>query len=87
MQVHDLIKAFENEDIPDDAVVFMEADHGQNKELVNSITVSRTPKNSDEFGDPDAMVWEFANYEDIYDEDSLDEYDATAQVTAVLISY
>lgn len=43
MQVHDLIKAFEEENMPDDAEVFIEADHGQNKEPVNSITVSRTP--------------------------------------------
>lgn len=71
--------------IPNDAEIFIEADHGQSKEPAYSIVVSRTPRDSEEFGDPEAMIWEYSNYQDMYDEEGLEVYDTKAPITAVLI--
>lgn len=86
MTLQDLIQEFTEYRIPMNADVFIEADHGQNKEAAYSLVVSRTPITSDEYGDPDAMVWEYENWREIYDEDAIEEYDEDAPVTAVLIT-
>ena len=89
MTVMELIVALDECGAANDALVFIEADHGQDKEEAGSLTVSRTPRNSEGFGDPNAMIWEWEtdNLADFYDEDDLDDYDFNGPVTAVLISY
>ena len=84
MTVIDLIKKLDDANIPDNAQVFIEADHGQYKENANSIVVSRTV--CDDYMDPESMIWEFKNYDLIYDEDDIAAYDTAAPITAVLIS-
>ena len=89
--VMDLIVALDECGAANDALVFIEADHGQSKEPVGSLTVSRTPRDSEAFGDPDAMIWEWnmprEELADYYDDGALDDYDFNGQVTAVLISF
>lgn len=89
MTVMELIVALDEIGAANDAEVFIEADHGQDKEPACSIVVSRTSKDSEYFGDPGAMIWEWEtdNLADFYDEDDLDDYDFDGPVTAVLISY
>lgn len=71
--------------IPNDVEVFLECDHGQNKERAASMVVSRSLV--DEHCDPDSMVFEWDNWMECYDEDCVDEYDEKGKITAVLISY
>lgn len=52
MLVKELIDALEELGVPDDAKVFVEADHGQNKEVASAVVVSRWPRDDDYFGDP-----------------------------------
>ena len=87
MTVMELIVAIDDMKIPNDALVFIEADHGQNKEEAGSLTISRTAKDSEGYGDPDAMIWEWDtdNLADFYDD--LADYDFNGPITAVLISY
>ena len=91
MTVMELIVALDESGAANDAIVFIEADHGQNKEEACSLTVSRTARDSQNFGDPDAMIWEWdVSREELaayYDDDALDDYDFDGEVTAVLISY
>lgn len=91
MTVMELIVALDECGAANDALVFIEADHGQDKEEAGSLTVSRTPRNSEDFGDPDAMIWEWdMSKEELaayYDDDALDDYDFDGEITAVLISY
>lgn len=91
MTVMELIVALDECGAANDALVFIEADHGQDKEEAGSLTVSRTPQNSEDFGDPNAMIWEWdMSKEELaayYDDDALDDYDFDGEVTAVLISY
>lgn len=47
--------------------------------------VSRSPINECE--DPDAMIFEWGNWREVYDEDYVGEYDEDGEITAVLISY
>lgn len=87
MTVKELKKLLDKIGVPDTAEVYVEADHGQNKENAANVIVSRCPADHKYFGDPDAMVWEYSNYRDVYDEDALDEYNENGPVTAVLITY
>lgn len=89
MTVMELIVALDEIRASNDAEVFIEADHGQNKEHACSLVVSRTSKDSEDFGDPNAMIWEWEtdNLADFYDDGALDDYDFNGPVTAVLISY
>lgn len=87
MLVKELVNEIRERGVPDDAKVFVEADHGQNKEEANTVVVSRWPKNNEYFGDPDAMIFEWDNWKECYDEEAIEEYDETAPITAVLISY
>ena len=73
-------------DIPDNAVVFLECDHGQNKEQADSFVKSRSNIEEVEH-DPDAMIFEWDNWKECYDEECVEEYDESGKVTAVLISY
>lgn len=72
-------------EIPDDAEVYLECDHGQNKEYAGYVVVSRSLV--EELCDPDSMVFECDNWRDAYDEDYVDEYDENGNITAVLISH
>lgn len=91
MTVMELITALDECGATNEALVFIEADHGQDKEEAGSLTVSRTPRASEEFGDPDAMIWEWDMPKEelaaYYDDDVLDGYNFDGEVTAVLISY
>lgn len=87
MIVKELINELQTLKVPDDAIVFVEADHGQNKEYAAGIIVSRSPKDDECFGDPEAMIFEYDNWQECYDEDAVEEYDETAPITAVLITY
>lgn len=71
--------------IPNDVEVFLECDHGQNKERAAGMVVSRSL--IEEHCDPDSMVFEWDNWKECYDEDCVDEYDEKGKITAVLISY
>lgn len=82
MTVKDLREYLSN--TPDDAVVFLECDHGQNKERADSFVESRSPI---DFRDPDAMIFEWDNWTEVYDEDYVENYDEGRKVTAILISY
>lgn len=83
-----LLKEFlESYEVPDDAVIFVEADHGQDKERAGSILVSRSVLEDGEYTDPDSLIFEWDEYEECYDEDCLEEYDPDGPITAVLISY
>lgn len=87
MIVKELINELQTLKVPDDAIVFIEADHGQNKERANEVVVSRWPKDHEHFGNPDAMIFEWGNWREVYDEDAIEDYDETAPITAVLITY
>lgn len=87
MTVKELVEELREYGVPDDAEVMIEADHGQNKEYASGVIVSRTPKDTDCFGDPDAMIFEFSNWRECYDDDAVEEYNEAAPITAVLITY
>lgn len=67
--------------LPDNAKVVLQCDHGQNIETAHWITVSRS-ESSNNYGD---MIFEYENWRDCYDEDAVEEYDKTGEITAVLI--
>lgn len=70
--------------IPDDAVVLIEADHGQNTESMISLVATRDdPRKAYDFGD---MIFEYDNWKDVYDEDAVEEYDVSRPICGVLIS-
>lgn len=68
--------------IPDEAMICVYADHGQDCELSYSLTVSR----SMDTNCPDSMIWEYSNYKDVYDDDALEEYDVNGKITAICIN-
>lgn len=83
-----LLKEFlESYEVPDDAVIFVEADHGQNKERAGGILISRSVLEDGEYTDTDSLIFEWDGYEEYYDEWALEEYDPDGPITAVLISY
>lgn len=81
--VKDLKDEFQS--IPDDAEIYLECDHGQNKESAGTVVFSRSP--IQEYDDPDSMIFEWDNWREIYDKDCVDMYDEGGKITAVLISY
>lgn len=86
MTVMELIVALDSIGAPNDAEVFLMADHAQNKEQACSVVVSRSP--IEEYADPDAMIWEWeGDYSVFYDDDDMAAYDTTAPITAVMITY
>jgi hypothetical protein len=87
MTVRELLDDLKEYGVPDDAEVFVEADHVQHKESAFGIIVSRTPRDNECFGDPEAMIFEYDNWQECYDEDVVEEYDDSAPITAVLITY
>lgn len=87
MTIKELVTELKICGVPDDAKMFVEADHGQNKEEANTVVVSRCSRDHENFGDPDAMIFEWDNWKECYDEDAIEDYDDTAPITAVLISY
>ena len=82
MTIKELLEIIEEEQIPLDAEIFIEADHGENKEGASSITVSRSELEDD----PEDMIWEYDDdLSDYYDEESLEEYDPNGKITAITI--
>lgn len=68
-------------EIPDDAKVFIQCDHGQNIESAYYIEPSRSV-NTDCI---EEMIFEYENWKECYDEDSVEKYDENSKITAVLI--
>lgn len=66
---------------PDNASVVLQCDHGQNIEAAHWITVSRS-ESSNDYGD---MIFEYENWRDCYDENVVEQYNETGEITAVLI--
>lgn len=73
--------------VPDDALVAIEADHGQNKEFAESFVVTRENLDDIGYGDIDEIIFEWENWEEVYDEDAVEEYPIDGKITGVLISY
>lgn len=67
--------------IPDDAEIYVYADHGQDFENAYCIEVSR----SENLEYEDMRIWEWQNYKDTYDDDALEEYDENGKITAICI--
>lgn len=84
MRIRDLKECLAK--IPEDAIVFIECDHGQQLEEAYNITMSRSEV-TEKHPDPDSMIFEYDNWREVYDEESIEEYDENGKVTAVLISY
>jgi hypothetical protein len=78
--VKELKEWFIEDNIPDDAVVFVHADHGQHGEEMCAGLVSRD--NTDDFN---SMVWEFYDYEKCYDEEALESYPKDGKITAICL--
>lgn len=74
-------------DIPDDAVVAIEANHGQHTELADSFVVTRENLDDMGYGDIDVVMFEWDNWQEAYDEDAIEEYPVDGKITGVLISY
>lgn len=79
--IEELLEIIKEEQIPLDAEIFIEADHGQHKEGASSITVSRSELEND----PEDMIWEYGDLSDYYDEESLKEYDPNGKITAITV--
>ena len=74
-------------DIPDDAIVAIEADHGQHTEFANSFVVTRENFDDIDYSDIDNVMFEWDNWREVYDEDAIEEYPVDGKITGVLISY
>jgi hypothetical protein len=83
MTIKELKEIIEKENIPDDAQVYICADHGQREEKAHSYSVSRSE--CEYYGD--GMIWEVDNMEEYYDKDALDEYNKDGEITSLLIGY
>lgn len=82
MKIKELKEFVKKNNIPDDAEILIFADHGQDDEIANYITLSR-----DEVCEGDSsMIWESEEYEEVYDKDALELYDKNGKVTAILLS-
>lgn len=81
MKVKELFETLKQRGVPDDAEIFVWAYHGDDGECVSSIDVSR----STNLGAYNEMIFEFKNYEKIYDEDCLEEYNKDGKITAVCL--
>ncbi len=68
--------------IPDEAVIYVYADHGQDFELSYGLDVSR----SIDVDCLESMIWEYSNYKEVYDDDALEEYDVNGKITAICIN-
>ena len=80
MTVREFKEYLECNGIPDSAEIVVWADHAQNYERVHDIWVTKS-KDSNYSN----SIWEFDGYEDIYDDDCLDEYPVDGPVVAICI--
>lgn len=81
MTVKEFKETLEQYGVPEDAEIFVWAEYGDDGENVKSINISRD-KNVECYAD---MVFEFDGYNEIYDEDVLEQYDKTGKITAVCL--
>lgn len=82
MKVRDFLDYIEENKIPDDAKMFIWADHGQNGEVASDANFSRSVDTSEY----EEMIFEFDGYEDgYYDEEYLEEYNKNGTITAVCL--
>lgn len=68
--------------IPDEAVICVLANYGQDCEMAHGLIVSR----SIDTDCPDSMIWEYSNYKEVYEDDALEEYDVNGKITAICIN-
>lgn len=80
MTVREFKEYLECNGIPDSAEIVVWADHAQNYERVNDVWVT---KNDD--GDYAGRIWEFDGYEDVYDDDCIEDYPVDGPVVAICI--
>lgn len=80
MKVKELREYLSN--IPDNAEILLECDHGQNIESGWSVVISRSEIEGENY---EAMIFEYDNWRECYDEDCVNEYPANGKITAVLI--
>ena len=81
MKVKELLETLKQYNVPDDAEIFVWAYNGDDGEPIRSINISRS-KNKKSY---EEMVFEFGEYEDIYDENELKHYDKNGEITAVCL--
>lgn len=82
MKVRELLDYIQENKIPENADVFIFADHGQNGENASDACFSR----SVDTDDYDEMIWEFDGFEDgYYNEDVMEKYDKRGAITAICI--
>ena len=74
------------EDIPDDAEIMIEADHGQHTERAESFVVTRENLDDAVCNHADELIFEWSNWKSCYDEDAVEEYPVDGEITGVLIS-
>ena len=74
------------EDIPDNAEIMIEADHGQHLERAESFTITRNKFDDGVCNHADELIFEWSNWKDCYDEDAVEEYPVDGEITGVLIS-
>lgn len=70
-------------DIPDEADVIIEADHGDHPEIAESFAITRNYLDTE---DADDVIYEWEGWRKIYDEDAVAEYPTDGEITGVLIS-
>lgn len=80
MTVREFKEYLECNGIPDSAEIVVWADHAQNYERVNDVWV--TKNDDDDYG---GRVWEFDGYEDVYDDDCIEDYPVDGPVVAICI--
>lgn len=82
MKIKELKECIEN--LPDDAEVIIQADHGQHYEYASDTVLTRS--NLEQHNDLEEAIFEFADFQnDYYDEDALAEYPFTGEVTGIVI--
>lgn len=67
--------------VPDDAEIVIWADHAQDYERVDDVWITKS--NDGHF---ESLIWEFDGYEDVYDNDAVEEYPVGGDVTAVCLN-
>ena len=84
MTIKELMEFLSEENVPDDAEVYIQADHGQQMESPYFGVVTRDdPISSD---DPEEMIWEYDEWEKDNFEDDVAQYNRNGDVRAVLLT-
>ncbi len=68
--------------IPDDAKIFLKCDHGENIESGDLVVISRSEIEGNDY---DAMIFEYDDWKEYYEECLVNNYPVNGKITAVLI--